>query len=129
MNPLINDTNKNNCSNCAYLWDDGESVDGYTLYNFYRCHKRPEVENLKSFPFKKEQACFQKEFWLTEFADEYIGICDCDWDKRDENGKYCICGREEHDDEVMRNYRMKYGNDFTKSNKPLLEDPSCTTLS
>jgi hypothetical protein len=110
------ETKLKNCSNCEFIFDDGESVDGYTLYNAYRCHKRPNVENLKSFPFKKEQACFQLNFWLSEFADQYIGLCNCDWDKRDENDNYCVCGRVEADDEVLRNYRMKYSNEYMKSN-------------
>lgn len=89
-----------NCLNCAYLKDDGDPGEyGSPGYSYLVCDKRPNIENLKSFPFKKEQACFQLSFWQSEFTDNL----DC-------------CEYIENYNEQYDLYEKKYGNSSEKSN-------------
>lgn len=45
------------CENCNHLYDDS---DGYEYGPpSMRCRKKPHMENLKGFPFKTPQHCFE----------------------------------------------------------------------
>lgn len=64
-----------------------EERSGYEYGNYIErqsCSLRPRLENLQSFPFKKEQSCFVPDFWTTEFAvevnakdvDDFLDACE-----------------------------------------------------
>lgn len=50
-----------NCENCEGLYDDS---DGYEYGPpCMRCDIKPHMENLKGFPFKTPQKCFEIAWW------------------------------------------------------------------
>lgn len=49
-----------NCFNCNGLYDDSEGYSGYDP----RCRIKPSMENLKNFPFRTPQKCFEEGYWL-----------------------------------------------------------------
>lgn len=56
-----------NCSTCAQLSEDG---DGYEYNGTWPvCIKYERMENLNSFPFKKEMKCWEPEFWASKFPE------------------------------------------------------------
>jgi hypothetical protein len=61
----------NSCYHCRRLRADSEYSEGYHLYTVYDCQKRG-LEWCRSFPFKKEQACFELEFWSAINRDEEL---------------------------------------------------------
>lgn len=81
---------KPGCLSCAYLTqeDDGNYPE-FAQHGLYACELNPQYENLKSFPFKKQKQCYQKDFWYTEFAEK-------------------LTGHEKKDDKVFAKYRAKY---------------------
>lgn len=66
-----------NCSTCAAFRHESDGEYGEIFCGYYCDNEdRPGNErltNLKSFPFKKEQRCWQPDFWQTKFADEIDG--------------------------------------------------------
>ena len=65
------------CSACAYLGDDSD--DPYSG----PCHicenpKKRGVDNLKSFPFKKDMSCWKPEFWCTNLPGQLLSGKDPD---------------------------------------------------
>lgn len=57
-----------NCASCCHLSQESEG--DYGQYTYFLCDDTPGKANLKSFPFKKEQACWQPDFWATKLAAE-----------------------------------------------------------
>lgn len=58
-----------NCDTCLWLGSDG---DGYEYNGTWPICENPDmanVNNLKSFPFKKDMKCWQPEFWASKFPD------------------------------------------------------------
>ena len=57
-----------NCETCARLSreDDGNYPEQAISWSV--CTKRQHVSNLKNFPFKTEQNCWEPEFWHSKFA-------------------------------------------------------------
>ena len=67
----MSDEYKKNCHFCVELGTDGE--DEYTREGgFPVCEKMPGKDNLKSFPFKKEQKCHVPDFWRVMSVDKEI---------------------------------------------------------
>lgn len=58
------------CQTCCHLGSDGDWESGHT---FSTCEHMPGRDNLRSFPFKKEQPCWEPNFWETKFADMVKG--------------------------------------------------------
>ena len=58
--------NEANCSSCRWL---GDGSDGFEYSNqpWPICEnpKKQGIDNLKSFPFKKDMACWEPNFWHT----------------------------------------------------------------
>jgi len=61
---------KTNCSTCWYLGSDDDGSD-YPSFSWLVCEKEEmqRVNNLKSFPFKKEMECWYPDFWLSRFGE------------------------------------------------------------
>lgn len=56
-----------NCDTCTHFGSDGDGPE----YNgsWPVCDKDLPKTFLKSFPFKKEQECWEPNFWFSKFAD------------------------------------------------------------
>ena len=50
------------CENCQHIYDDSDSPEYGPPW--FRCEKKPHMENLKGFPFKTEQTCFEPHWSL-----------------------------------------------------------------
>jgi hypothetical protein len=61
----------NSCYHCRHLREDSEYSEGYHLYTIHDCRKRG-LEWCRSFPFKKEQACFELDFWSAIDRDDEL---------------------------------------------------------
>lgn len=59
-----------NCSSCAYLGRESDGGEPEYSVSWPVCEKFPRYEYLKSFPFKKEMACWHPDFWDSKFANE-----------------------------------------------------------
>lgn len=59
-----------NCENCPYIEDVSDGWE-YGQGPWWICGKkgRQHVSNLKSFPFKAEQKCWEPDFWRSRFPD------------------------------------------------------------
>lgn len=70
---MSNKPELNSCFNCRHLGNDSESDDvGNTFYSYPYCEKRPNIENLRSFPFKKTQSCFSMHYWVAVEVDPEV---------------------------------------------------------
>lgn len=80
----MNGEYKKNCYFCHNLGSDGG--DEYSGYGAYpTCEVMPGRDNLKSFPFKKEQKCHVPDFWKVmdidkEISDVFHNSTDTDYD-------------------------------------------------
>ena len=54
------------CENCQHIYDDSDSPEYGPPW--FRCEKKPHMENLKGFPFKTEQTCFEPHWSLLVFS-------------------------------------------------------------
>lgn len=61
-----------NCESCMHIGSDGGDWEA-GIPSFPTCEHRPGRDNLKSFPFKKEQPCWEPEFWHSIFAEMVKG--------------------------------------------------------
>jgi len=59
-----------NCSTCAYQGRDSDGGEPEYSISWPVCEKFGQYQYLKSFPFKKEMACWEPEFWLSKFTDQ-----------------------------------------------------------
>jgi len=61
-----------NCGTCAYRGTDDDGNFPEHAISWHVCTKsgREHVSNLKSFPFAKEQPCWEPEFWCSSFAEK-----------------------------------------------------------
>lgn len=50
-----------NCANCQGLYDDSDGPEYGPRYP--RCSIKPHMENLRGFPFRTPQRCFQIAWW------------------------------------------------------------------
>lgn len=57
-----------NCETCMYFSYDGDGYEYNSEYPVCNNEKRRHVENLKSFPFKTEQQCWNPNFWHSKFV-------------------------------------------------------------
>ena len=62
---------RKNCYFCHNLGSD-DCGDDYGSNPFPVCEVMPGRDNLKSFPFKKEQKCHVPDFWLVMDVDKEI---------------------------------------------------------
>lgn len=60
------------CRSCDHLGEDNDGSE-YSSNSWPVCTKHESMSNLRSFPFKKEMACWEPGFWLTKFADLKTG--------------------------------------------------------
>ena len=59
-----------NCLTCAHKSRDGDGNEPEYATSWDICDKFPHYANLKSFPFKNDQKCWEPEFWCSKFAHE-----------------------------------------------------------
>lgn len=64
---------KANCETCSYLGSEDDGNFAEFAISWPVCRKFPRYEHLKSFPFKKEMACWSPEFWHSKFANMVDG--------------------------------------------------------
>lgn len=91
---------QNKCVNCHHYEEERAGYEEGNYIERQECMKRPRISNLRSFPFKKEQACFVPDFWLSEFAKE-VNASDSDVDYFND-----ACT------EPMKKWREKYMQEF-----------------
>lgn len=56
-----------NCESCTYLGTDGDGPEYGGSWPI--CCKEYPKTNLSSFPFKREQECWEPDFWHSKFAE------------------------------------------------------------
>ena len=63
-----------NCETCIFLGYDDNGDDLAGVVEWPICDADCRLENLKSFPFKKEMLCWGPNFWASKFVDMIDGI-------------------------------------------------------
>lgn len=58
-----------NCLTCANLGTEDDGNYPEYAVSWHVCRRFPHYENLKNFPFKTEQKCWEPEFWHSTFTD------------------------------------------------------------
>ena len=64
-----------NCMTCKHLGSESDGNFPEMATHWHVCRKKgnERYENLKPFPFKTEQKCWQPEFWHSKFTDTIDG--------------------------------------------------------
>jgi len=78
------------CKQCKYYYYESEWDEmTYHSYGWHECEKRPQNQNLLSFPFKNApRKCFVPEFWATSYGIRYHGRDEDEHLKEEYNEKY-----------------------------------------
>lgn len=58
-----------NCETCIHLGSEGDGNWPEYEITWPVCNKIQRMENLKSFPFKKEMKCWYPNFWVSKFVE------------------------------------------------------------
>lgn len=58
-----------NCETCANIGSEDDGGEPEYAKSWPVCRKFKHYENLKTFPFKTEQKCWEPEFWHSKFTD------------------------------------------------------------
>ena len=101
---------KGPCDLCTYLGvdDDGNYPESANTWPVCDLPGQEHYSNLKSFPFKKDMPCFQKDIWHTEFADQLGEIfnerCNVEAGHPGRTPKEI----SDAEKEIWKNYRKKY---------------------
>jgi hypothetical protein len=79
-----------NCRDCNYYrYDSDWNETTWESYGWHECDKRPQNNNLKSFPFDNApQKCFVPSFWVTSYSKRYHGRDEDEQFKKEYADKY-----------------------------------------
>lgn len=78
------------CKECKYYYYDSDWNEmTWESYGWHECSKRPQNQNLKSFPFENApQRCFAPSFWVTSYGSKYCGRDEDEYLKEEYHDKY-----------------------------------------